>query len=437
MNAQAEMFPFECAEKTLLGGLMKSPDYFVDCLRLVNGSDFTLPMHSEIWELLAEAIVAKKEPCPASLYMLHGSKLGGPEKLQTEENLRLFDYMQFELFANAPATLNLTCFAQEVKKASISRQMAATGQEMAARAAKGQPINDLAEKMSELKLCETGQLISARDAIVSASEVMDSMLEHKDKAAVTGFQKLDGLLGGISPGDLTIIAARPGMGKTQFMLNLLVSYSKLGKACTVISLEMTLDQIIGRVATMHSGVNFRKFTAGKCNDDEQDMFAGAMMTIDPLLTKAHFSVSDLTPTALEAEIKLLKAQGKVDVVFVDYLQLMTPDTKGDNREREVAQLSKSMKNMAKKYSIAVVCLAQLNRAVESRQNRKPMVSDLRDSGSIEQDADQILMLFRPKYYDSNAADTLEISIVKNRHGQTGDVTLHADMNRGVFTDREY
>lgn len=428
--------PFECAETTLIGGIMKNPEQLVACMKYVRGNDFLADEKNLCWQLILEAAATGIDLEPGAVYLMYVQKMGKDGKIVDEQNLKIFDVLQ-NAFLKAPVSLNLTWYAKEVKKASVARKIASLSAEIAKRASQGLSSPDLLAEIESERL-ENSDLFD--DISTTMQKTMDSFEDafgKNDKILNSGYKPLDKIMGQFSPGDLTYLAARPGMGKTAFMLNLLVNFSKSGKKCAVLSLEMPNEQLIGRLVAMQCGISPREAITGDLSDSEFNKFQKAFYDVVELVPNSHFANTDLNPIQLEAEIKSLVAQNKVDVLFVDYLQLFSTDEKFQTREQEVSSVSKTMKKMAKKYGISVICLAQLNRAVEHRPDKKPTLADLRDSGSIEQDADQILMLKRPKYYDSNAADTLEIYVAKNRHGATGDCVLGADMRKGVFFEMDH
>ena len=256
----------------------------------------------------------------------------------------------------------------------------------------------------------------------------------------TGFTMLDKMTSGMQPGELTIIAARPSMGKTAFSLNLAQHMAlRQQKTVAYFSLEMSRDAVMMRVLASEARINMRDIRSGKIPDN-----------VWPKLINVAGQVSDsklfidessgISPFEVRARARRLKAQPGIDIIIIDYLQLMDLKMRVESRERAVSEISKSLKALAKELEIPVIALAQLNRGVESRSDRRPMLSDLRESGSIEQDADVIMMLYRDDYYDKEdqeKAGHAEVIIGKQRNGPTGTVKLRWEAEYGRFRDAEH
>ena len=243
----------------------------------------------------------------------------------------------------------------------------------------------------------------------------------------TGFSGLDRVLVGMGNSDLILVGARPGMGKTSFALNIAtnVAQSMRKKVC-VFSLEMSAEQLVSRILSSEALVDSHELRSGKLSSDSWEKIADASSRLagcDILID----DTSGLTVTEMKAKLRRVDNLG---LVIVDYLQLMQSDRRIDNRVQEVAEISRSLKIMAKELSVPIICCAQLSRGPESRTDKKPMLSDLRDSGAIEQDADVVMFLYRNEYYKTDAtpgendsANIAEVIIAKNRHGSTGTVKM--------------
>ncbi len=255
----------------------------------------------------------------------------------------------------------------------------------------------------------------------------------------TGFAQLDTLLSGLQPADLVILAARPSMGKTAFALSIAREAARRGKSVGIFSLEMAAHQLVLRLISADAGIGLQALRSGRLSSKEMQEL---VKRVDGLMNASIYidDSASLTPVELRAKCRRMKVEHKVDLVIVDYLQLMhAPKT--ESREREISLISHTLKAIAKELSIPILALSQLNRTLESRADKRPMLSDLRESGSIEQDADVVMFVHRPEYYKITTFDdgtstenAAEIIIGKQRNGPTGDVRLEYIKERATFHD---
>jgi replicative DNA helicase len=244
---------------------------------------------------------------------------------------------------------------------------------------------------------------------------------------------------GMQPGELIIIAARPSMGKTAFSLNLAQHMAlRAGKTIAYFSLEMSRDAVMMRVLASEARINMKDIRSGKISDNVWPK----LINVAGMVSDSKFFIdetSGISPFEVRARARRLKAQHGLDCIIIDYLQLMDLKQKVESRERAVSEISKSLKSLAKELEIPILALAQLNRGVEGRADRRPMLSDLRESGSIEQDADIIMMLYRDDYYDKEDPEKMghaEVIIGKQRNGPTGTVKLRWEAEFGRFRDAD-
>ena len=248
---------------------------------------------------------------------------------------------------------------------------------------------------------------------------------EKFSGILTGFEQLDIMTGGWKPSQLIILAARPGMGKSALALNLAVNAGKEGKSVALFSLEMPKFDLIARMIAFEQNVSLAHFqTPQLLSDDDYTR----ILLAGEKLTKCNIHLFDenvATPTDVISRCKAVQAKCGLDLVIIDYLQLMTAGGKyGDNRVQEVSYISRQLKMLAQNMGIPVIALSQLSRSLESRNDKRPQLSDLRESGSIEQDADAVMMLYRESYYERDNDDTsTELAIMKNRNGELGTVML--------------
>lgn len=255
----------------------------------------------------------------------------------------------------------------------------------------------------------------------------------------TGFTQLDQLLSGLQPSDLIIVAARPSMGKTAFALSVAREASRRGKSVGIFSLEMSAQQLVLRLISADAQVGLQALRSGRLSTTEMHEI---VTRVDSLMN-AQIYIDDsagLTPVEFRAKCRRMKIEHKIDVVIVDYLQLMHAP-KAESREREISMISHTLKAVAKELQIPIIALSQLNRTLEARADKRPMLSDLRESGSIEQDADVVMFIHRPEYYkiatfeDGRSTENVaEIIIGKQRNGPTGDVRLFYQKELAAFHD---
>jgi replicative DNA helicase len=258
----------------------------------------------------------------------------------------------------------------------------------------------------------------------------------------SGFTKLDEMLSGFQPSDLIILAARPSMGKTAFALSIAREAARTGSRVGLVSLEMAAHQLVLRLISADAGIGLQSLRSGRLSQQQvQDI----IRKVDDLMN-APIYIDDsagLTPVEFRAKVRRMKVEHKIDMVMVDYLQLMHAP-KAESREREISTISHTLKAVAKELNIPVIALSQLNRTLEQRADKRPMLSDLRESGSIEQDADVVMFIHRPEYYkiaafeDGRSTENIaEIIIGKQRNGPTGDLRLYYNKEHASFHDLTY
>ena len=293
----------------------------------------------------------------------------------------------------------------------------------------------------EKHLFQLTDSFQTQDMVTINSIIQDNLLQleelyHK-KLSVTGisssFTELDHLTSGFQAGELTIIAARPSMGKTALSLNMALNASLNGKRVAFFSIEMSKEQVLKRLLSLTGKIPLSNLRTGQMSSEDWDRLVQAASQ----LSETQFFIDDssaISPFEIRSRARRLKARHGLDLLIVDYLQLMRLKTPIESREREVSEISKLLKSMAKELSLPVIALSQLNRGVEGRTNRRPLLSDLRESGSIEQDADVIMMLYRDEYYNTNSDKRGEAELIlnKQRNGPTGIVNLNWNPIYGVF-----
>jgi len=428
------------AEQSVLGGLMLDRESFDQVSDLIDTADFYRPSHQKIYEAIKE-LNFKAQPIDIiTITNLLQSRnememIGGPEYL-----VSLLD----KVYSSA----NITSHAKIVHEKSVLRRLIQTANSLVDRAY-NQEYPDLETfiDQAESEIFKVGEnqkssgLVGSMEIVKSSIEKIEELYRRKaDITGVpTGFSELDKMTSGLHAGELIIIAARPSMGKTAFSLNIasqITLHAK--KTAAYFSLEMGKESMMMRMLAAEAKVSLGEIRNGKIQDSAWPKLIAAAGN----LSEANFFIDDtpaISPFEIRARARRLKAQFGLDCIIIDYLQLMDLKQKVESRERAVSEISKSLKNIAKELQIPVIALAQLNRGVEGRTDKKPMLSDLRESGSIEQDADVIMMLYRDDYYDKEDPDKqghAEVIIGKQRNGPTGSVKLRFDARFNRFRDAD-
>jgi len=296
------------------------------------------------------------------------------------------------------------------------------------------------KKIYDIRKGERGDSLEHIGSILHKVFARLTELSESDSAIPglsSGLVDLDSKINGLNKSDLLLVAARPAMGKTAFGLNLALNVAKkYNKTVAIFNLEMSREQLVMRLLAIESMVDSKKLATGKLDDAEWTKLGMASAA----LSQTDIRIDDnptVTPAQMNAKCRRLDNLG---LVLVDYLQLMSSGGKpNENRVQEVSSISRSLKIMAKELNVPVICLSQLSRAVESRSDKRPILSDLRESGAIEQDADSVMFLYRDEYYNENTEDkgVAECIVAKNRHGETGTVKMQWIPQFQTFADREW
>ncbi len=352
-----------------------------------------------------------------------------------------------ELAGSVPTTANFGTYVEIVGKKATLRRLISASREISDLALKESDdvvnIVDSAEKrlFQVAKAYNDSAFSALRDVLSASFDRIDEL--HKDKGKLrgvpTGFASLDAKLAGLQPSDLVILAARPSMGKTALALNIARNAAVKSRVSVgIFSLEMSKEQLVDRLLSLEAGVDSWKLRTGNLAEADFPKLAGAMDT----LAGAKIFVDDnpsISIMEMRARARRLQAEGGLDLLIVDYLQLMenaSGKSNPDNRVQEISQISRSLKALARELKVPVLALSQLSRAVESRPGNTPQLSDLRESGSIEQDADVVMFIYRDEMYnrDTDKKNIAEILIKKHRNGPTGEADLFFSADQQKFTD---
>ena len=343
------------------------------------------------------------------------------------------DEILFDIIESVPTAANVTNYARIVKEKSVLRGLINVGSQIVELAQDGyeevDTILDKAEslifKIGESK--ENKEIITLKELIQPELDRLEQVVHNKGVTTgiSSGFKNFDQMTSGFHDSDLVIIAARPSMGKTAFVLNLALNASvKQNKGVLVFSLEMSNSQIFQRLLAIESKIPLGKIRNGFIDEHEW----GQLGIASGKLANSNIQIADVpnvTVLEIRAMARRVKASGKLDMILIDYLQLIKGVGKGDNRQQEISDISRSLKGIARELNVPVIALSQLSRAPEQRADRRPMLSDLRDSGAIEQDADMVVFLYRDEYYneDSEFKGIAEVIIGKQRNGPVGTCRL--------------
>ena len=412
------------AEQSLLGSIMIDPASLDLIADMINASDFYISEHTQIYLALQELFLINSEIDVVTLIDMLVRK-GIYDKSGGEDYLKT-------LCEVVPSALNVKDYAKIVKEKSVLRQLITVSGEISETAYSEQEevahILDAAENkiFAIAQGRETKTFRHIREVLMDVHGHLRDLQENPEgmQGTKTGFSGLDKVLVGMGNSDLVLVGARPGMGKTSFVLNIGTNVAlQTKKAVCIFSLEMSCEQLVSRVLSSEAMVDSVALRSGKLSSDDWDKLAA----VSSKLAGTEILIDDttgITVTGMKAKLRRVKNLG---LVVIDYLQLMQSDSKNDNRVQEVSEISRGLKLMAKELNVPVVCCAQLSRGPESRTDKKPMLSDLRDSGAIEQDADVVMFLYRDEYYktdpSSQDASIAEVIIQKNRHGSTGTVEM--------------
>ena len=413
------------AEQSLLGSVLIDPASLNEVADLIGANDFYISEHKQIYLAMHELFLLNSEIDVVTLIDMLVTK-GIYDKSGGEDYIRT-------LTEAVPDALNIKDYARIVKEKSVLRQLIAACNEISESAySEQESVTDIIDHAENLIFNiaqgrDTKNFRHIREVLGDVYNHLHELNTNKEatQGTQTGFSALDRVLAGMGKSDLVLVGARPGMGKTSFALNIATNVAKqTKKAVCIFSLEMSAEQLVNRVLSSEALVNSYTLRTGDLKPDDWENLAraaGELAGCDILID----DTSGMTVTAMKAKLRRVKNLG---LVVIDYLGLMSGDKHTDNRVQEVSEISRSLKIMAKELMVPVVCCAQLSRGPESRQGNKPMLSDLRDSGAIEQDADTVIFLYRSEYYKTEEAGNqdssiAEVIIAKNRHGSTGTVNM--------------
>lgn len=413
------------AEQSVIGSMIMDRDAISVASEILTGDDFYSKQYGIVFETMVELYNENKPVDPVTLQARLKEKDLPPEVSSLE-------YLK-EVLETVPTAANVRHYAKIVAENALSRSLIRASEDIASACYQSKDnINTIMDD-AEKRIFGITQGRSSEDFVPIRQVVINAMdnieAAYKTKGNVTGiesgFLDLDYKTAGFHNSDLVIIAARPAMGKTAFVLNIAQHVTLKKNLCVAIfSLEMSKEQLVNRMFSLESHVDASSIRTGNLTDADWKALFESAGTIG-----SSRLIIDDTPAIsvndLRAKCRKYKAEHGLDMIIVDYLQLMTGSGKADSHQQEISEISRSLKAVAKEINIPVIALSQLSRAVESRPDKRPMLSDLRESGAIEQDADMVMFLYRDEYYkeDSDKKGIAEVIIAKQRAGSTGTVEL--------------
>ena len=414
------------AEQAVLGSMLIDADCIKDVMDQLQPEDFYLRQNREVFETIYSMFIYSKP--------IDGVTVAGEMERIGLYNENTRPYL-LQLMEVTPTSANVMEYVRIVREKALMRSVAAAASEITAMVQEGTgAAGDLLES-AEQKVYAIRRGRNAQN-MVSISVVLQDVMSHLAELSAsggntlpglsTGLSAIDGKINGLNKSDLLLLAARPGMGKTSLALNIALNAAKAsGKTVAIFSLEMSRDQLVQRLIASEGLIENTRLVTGNLRESDWVKIAEAAST----LSRLDIRIDDnplLTVADMNAKCRRLDNLG---LVVIDYLQLMSSaggkGYSGENRQQAVSDISRMMKIMAKELQVPVLCLSQLSRANEKREDKRPMLSDLRESGSIEQDADIVMFIYRDDYYneDSEKRNIAECIVAKNRHGETGKVEL--------------
>lgn len=413
------------AEQSVLGSMLLDKEAIIIVLEILNGSDFYKEAHKEIFEAMYDLFNRNE---PVDLITL-------TEELKKREILDAIGGIPYltSLASGVPIASNVRYYAEIVERKSILRKLIKASQEIVHLGYSSDVEVSGVIEQAQKNIYDISQdrsdrgFILIRDVLSDTFDKIEQLYESKTEITgmTTGFIDLDKKLSGFHKTDLVLIASRPSMGKSALALNLAQNAAvKANASVAVFSLEMSKEQLMLRMVAAESMVDLRKIQIGNLNEDEWARIVDAMVPLSQ--SKIFFDdTPGISVSKIRSKCRRLKMEKGLDLVLIDYLQLMEDDKRSENRQQEIASISRSLKIMAKELDCPIIALSQLSRAPELRANHRPILSDLRESGAMEQDADLVMFLYRDEYYhaDTDKKNTAEVIVAKHRHGETGTVDL--------------
>jgi replicative DNA helicase len=422
------------AEEAVLGSVLIDPEAIYRVSSFLKSDDFYIVKNQWVWDACM-SLHERREPTDfvtitrelATRNQL--DELGGPAYISHLINV-------------VPTAIHAEGYGHIVERTALRRRLLSAASEVAQLAYEESDDIDRTIDAAEQALFSVSQRRVSRDMVPMSEAIrqyfdrIEYLYEHRGEplGIPTGFLDLDKMLGGLQRSDLLIIAARPGVGKTSLMLNMALNAARrFHQRVAVFSLEMSTEQIVQRLVSSETGIDSQRLRLGDLHDEEWGLFVQATNALGDAAIYLDDTPS-ISALQLRTKARRLHAEFGLDLIIIDYLQLMTGDNRTENRVQEISYLSRSLKGLARELNVPVLVASQLSRAVEQRSDKRPVLSDLRESGSIEQDADIVMFIYRDDVYDesSDRKNVAELIIAKHRNGPTGTVELYFQRNLTQF-----
>jgi len=413
------------AEQSVIGSMIMDREAIVAASEILTGEDFYNKQYGVLFETMIEL---NDEGSPVDLVTLQNrlKEKDVPPEVSSLEFVR-------DLITAVPTSANIKYYATIVSEKSVLRKMIRMNEDIANTCYAGKEslefiLEDTEKRVFQLTQNRSGgEFVPIRQVVMNAMDKIEKAAKNKGSVTgiATGFTDLDYRTAGMQPSDLILIAARPSMGKTAFALNIAQHVAfKLHQTVAIFSLEMSKEQLVNRMFSLESNVDAQKLRTGNLNDQEWERLIESAGVIG----KSNLIIDDtpgISISELRSKCRKYKMDQNLSMIMIDYLQLMTGSGRSDSRQQEISDISRSLKAVARELSVPVIALSQLSRAVEQRPDHRPMLSDLRESGAIEQDADVVMFIYRDDYYnhDTDKKGVSEIIIAKQRNGPIGTVNL--------------
>ncbi len=415
------------AEQAVVGSMLMDREAILTSSEIISGEDFYQTAYGVIFETVVEIY---NEGKPVDLITLQ-------ERLKEKDVPAEISSLEFvrELVTAVPTSANVKYYAEIVAEKSMLRRLIKLNDEISNMCYLGKESMEAVLELTEKKVFElvqkrnTGDFVPIKDVVLNALEKIESASKTSGSVTgiPTGFLDLDYKMSGLQPSDLILVAARPSMGKTAFVLNIAQHVAfKVKKSVAIFSLEMSKEQLVNRLFSLEAQVDSQSLRTGNLKDEDWEK----LIESAGIIGKSKLIIDDtpgISISELRSKCRKYKLEQGLDLIIIDYLQLMTGrvGSRSESRQQEISEISRSLKGLARELNVPVIALSQLSRAVEQRPDHRPMLSDLRESGAIEQDADVVMFIYRDDYYnkDTEMKNIAEIIIAKQRNGSIGTVNL--------------
>ncbi|MCX6420364.1 MAG: replicative DNA helicase [Actinobacteria bacterium] len=422
------------AEQGVLGGMLLSKDAIADVVEIIRDRDFYRPAHELIYDAIVD-LYGRGEPVDPVTVSAELTKRGDIARAGGAPYLHT-------LISSVPTAANAGYYAKIVRERAILRRLVEAGTKIVQLGYSTEGEVDDAVDQAQAEVYSVTER-RANEDYVQLSTLLPAALDEIEKISQgvmgegvkTGFKELDSLTNGLHPGNMIVLAARPAVGKSTLGLDI-ARYASIHKGDTsvIFSLEMSRSEITMRMLSAEARVALNNIRAGTLNDEEWARLARRMGEI----SEAPLFIDDspnLSLMEIRAKARRLKQRHNLKLIVIDYLQLMTSGKRVENRQQEVSEFSRQLKLLAKELNVPIIAISQLNRSPEQRSDKKPLLSDLRESGSIEQDADVVILLHRDDLYDNqNRSGEADLIVAKHRNGPTRTITVSAQLHFARFVD---